>query len=370
MKAVGALAGRIANDFNNLLSVVQASASLILLDIDPTHITYQHLRNIEKQVHKGSRLSAQLLGYAGQGRYEVRTVDINELVEKTARNFGQTRKRIETHLTLAANLPAVDVDNSQIEQVLENVLVNAADAMPGGGYLTLKSNLVSHKDMAGHVLDPKPGSYVMLTVTDTGIGMNEETRARTFEPFFTTKDKAQASGLGLTSAYGIIEGHGGYIDVESREGEGTTFNIYLKASEKEVDKPVMSADQIMRGSGTVLLVDDEPMVLEVGTKLLEKLGFKVIQAQGGKEAVEIYEASGAGIDLIILDMIMPDMGGGETFDRMKEINPGARVILSTGYTEDGRAAEIMARGCDAFLQKPFTIRDLSARISEVFSRRV
>ncbi|MBW1744581.1 MAG: response regulator, partial [Deltaproteobacteria bacterium] len=163
-----------------------------------------------------------------------------------------------------------------------------------------------------------------------------------------------------------IEGHGGYIDVDSSKGQGTTFSIYLQASEKEVEKPVTPTDQIIKGSGTVLLVDDEPMVLEVGTKLLEKLGYGVIQASGGRKAVEIYEERQASIDLVILDMMMPDMGGGDAFDRMKEINPDVKVILSTGYTKDGRAAEIMERGCDGFLQKPFTIRDLSARISEVF----
>jgi PAS domain S-box-containing protein len=369
MKAVGALAGGIANDFNNLLAVIQASASLMLLDMDPTHTHYENLRNIEKQVHKGSRLSAQLLGYAGRGRYEVRTVDINKLVERTAKTFGKARKGIKIHSSLAGDLPAVEVDKSQIEQVIEELLLNAADAMPDGGDLTLKSTIVTHKDIEGHVHDPKPGSYVRLTITDTGIGMDVETRERIFEPFFTTKEGTEASGLGLASAYGIIEGHGGYIDVDSVAGRGTTFSLYLRASEKEIEKPVTSTDQIIRGSGTVLLVDDEPMVLEVGTKLLEKLGFGVIQAKGGREAIEIYEKHQDGIDLIVLDMIMPDVGGGETFDRMKQINPRAKVILSTGYTKDGRAAEIMARGCDAFLQKPFTIRDLSARISEVFGRR-
>jgi len=367
MKAVGALAGGIANDFNNLLAVVQASASLMLLDMDASHTHYENLRNIEKQVYKGSRLSAQLLGYAGRGRYEVRTIDINQLVGEVAKAFGKARKGIKIHCSFAEDLPAAEVDRSQIEQVLEELFLNAADAMPDGGDLTLEGTIVTHKDMEGHVHDPRPGSYVLLTVTDTGIGMDKETRERIFEPFFTTKEKMKASGLGLASAYGIIEGHGGYIDVDSREGEGTTFSIYLQASKKAVEKPVTPADQIIKGSGTVLLVDDEPMVLEVGTKLLEKLGYGVLQAKGGREAVEIYEVRQAGIDLVILDMIMPDMGGGETYDRVKEINPDVKVILTTGYTKDGRAAEIMARGCDGFLQKPFTIRDLSARISEVFT---
>jgi two-component system cell cycle sensor histidine kinase/response regulator CckA len=222
--------------------------------------------------------------------------------------------------------------------------------------------------MESHVHDPTPGRYVLLTVTDTGTGMDKETQARIFEPFFTTKEVTGATGIGLASAYGIIEGHGGYIDVDSAEGRGTTFNIYLQASEKKIERPLAPPDRIIGGTGTVLLVDDERMVLELGMQLLEKLGYTVIQAKGGREAVEIYKRSPDSIDLVILDMIMPGMGGSETYDRMKEINPDVKVILSTGYSADGRATEIMERGCDGFLQKPYTIRDLSASIEEIIDK--
>lgn len=368
MKAVGALAGGIANDFNNLLSVIQASASLMLLDIDASHPHYENLRNIEKQVQQGSKLSAQLLGYAGKGRYEVRTIDINQLVGETSETFGKAGKDIIIHGEFADDLFTVEADRSQMEQVLRDLFANAVDAMPHGGDLTLKTVNVTHEDMESHVHDPTPGRYVLLTVTDTGTGMDKETQARIFEPFFTTKEVAGATGIGLASAYGIIEGHGGYIDVDSAEGRGTTFNIYLQASEKKIEKPLAPPDRIIGGTGTVLLVDDERMVLELGMQLLEKLGYTVIQAKGGREAVEIYKASPDSIDLVILDMIMPDMGGSETFDRMKEINPDVKVILSTGYSADGRATEIMERGCDGLLQKPYTIGDLSASIEEVFDK--
>jgi CheY-like chemotaxis protein len=240
--------------------------------------------------------------------------------------------------------------------------------MPHGGDLTLKTVNVTREDMESRVHDPRPGHYVLLTVTDTGTGMDGETQARIFEPFFTTKEVAGATGIGLASAYGIIEGHGGYIDVDSEEGRGTTFNIYLQASEKKVEKPLAPPDRIIGGTGTVLLVDDELMVLELGMKLLEKLGYSVIQAKGGREAVEIYKTRPDSIDLVILDMIMPGMGGSETYDRMKEINPEVKVILSTGYSTDGRATEIMERGCDGLLQKPYTIRELSASIEEILDK--
>jgi nitrogen-specific signal transduction histidine kinase len=368
MKAVGALAGGIANDFNNLLSVIQASASLMLLDIDASHPHYENLRNIEKQVQQGSKLSAQLLGYAGKGRYEVRTININQLVGETSETFGKTRKDITIHGDFADDLFTIEADRSQIEQVLRDLFANAADALPDGGDLTLKTVNVTHEDMESRVHDPKPGHYVLLTVTDTGTGMDKETQARIFEPFFTTKEVAGATGLGLASAYGIIEGHGGYIEVDSEEGRGTTFNIYLQASEKKVKKPLAPPDRIIGGTGTVLLVDDELMVLELGMKLLEKLGYTVIQAKGGREAVEIYKTRPDSIDLVILDMIMPGMGGSETYDRMKEINPEVKVILSTGYSTDGRATEIMERGCDGLLQKPYTIRELSASIEEILDK--
>jgi two-component system cell cycle sensor histidine kinase/response regulator CckA len=368
MKAVGALAGGIANDFNNLLSVIQASASLMLLDIDASHPHYENLRNIEKQIQQGSKLSAQLLGYAGKGRYDVRTIDINQLVAETSETFGKARRKITIHHEFAHDLFTVEADRSQIEQVLRDLLANAVDAMPDGGDLTLKTANVTHKDMGGHVHDPKPGYYVRLTVTDTGAGMDKETQARIFEPFFTTKKDTGATGIGLASAYGIVEGHRGYIDVHSEKGRGTSFNIYLQASEKKVKKTLSLPDRLIAGTGTVLLVDDELMVLELGMKLLEKLGYTVIQAKGGREAVEIYKTSPDSIDLVILDMIMPDMGGGETYDRIKEINPGVKVILSTGYSTDGRATEILERGCDGFLPKPYTIRELSASIEEVLRK--
>ena len=287
LEAIGTLAGGIAHDFNNLLMAIQSNASLVLFDIDSTHPHYEFLTNIEDLVKSGAELTKQLLGYARKGRYYVQPMNINELVEKTSDTIGRTRRDISVHRELPEDLFAIEADKGQIQQVLLNLLVNAADAMPVGGDLMLKTTNITDKDMQDKLYDPKPGSYVLLTVTDTGGGMDEETTERIFEPFFTTKEMAsgRGTGLGLASVYGIIKGHGGYIDVESELGRGTTFAIYLPATEKKVEKTVTTAEQIIKGTETVLLVDDEDRVIDVGTKVLERLGYTVLEARGGWEAV-------------------------------------------------------------------------------------
>ncbi|HID28370.1 MAG TPA: PAS domain-containing sensor histidine kinase, partial [Desulfobacterales bacterium] len=317
MEAIGTLAGGIAHNFNNVLTGIQWSASLMLCDMDYTNPHHEMLVNIQKQVESGAKLTGQLLGYARKGRYDVKPVDLNQLVEDTSDMFRRTRKEITIHRDLAEDLCGIEADEGQIEQVLLNMCVNAADAMPGGGDLTLRTMNVTHKDMQGNLYDPKPGTYVVLKVTDTGSGMDKETLERVFDPFFTTKEMGRGTGLGLASTYGIIKGHGGYIDVDSERGRGTTFSIYLPSSDKQVQKTVKTAGQIIEGRGTILLVDDEAMILNMGLKMLERLGYTVLGAKEGEEAVQIYRAKKDTIDLVILDMIMPKMGGGEAYDRMK-----------------------------------------------------
>jgi len=368
MEAIGTLAGGIAHNFNNLLMGIQGNVSLMLMDMDSTHPHYERLRKIEKQVQSGARLTSYLLGYARKGRYYVKPLNLNRLVEDTSDMFGRTKREIAIHRDLAEDLLGIEADEGQIEQVLLNMCVNAADAMPGGGDLSLKTMNVTHKDMKGKLYDPKPGNYVVLKVTDTGSGMDKETMDRIFDPFFTTKEMGRGTGLGLASTYGIIKAHGGYIDVESELGRGTTFTIYLPASEKKVQKAVETAKQIIEGRGTILFVDDEAVILDMGVKVLKRFGYTVLEAKGGREAVEIYKAKKDAIDLVILDMIMPKMGGGEAYDRMKEINPNVKVLLSSGYSIDGQATEILERGCDSFIQKPFDMKELSQAIREVLGK--
>jgi len=199
--------------------------------------------------------------------------------------------------------------------------------------------------------------------------MDEATRQRIFEPFFTTRKMGRGTGLGLASVYGIIKNHGGFIDVYSEKGHGTTFNIYLRASAKEIIEEKKPSGGILRGTETVLFVDDEAMIIEVTEELFKELGYKVLIARGGKEAIEIYEENKERIDIVILDMIMPDMSGGVTYDRMKEIDPDIKVLLSSGYSINGQATEILDRGCNGFIQKPFKMKELSQKLREILDEK-
>jgi PAS domain S-box-containing protein len=365
MEAIGTLAGGIAHDFNNLLMVIQGNASLMLLNVDPSHPHYEMLLGIVKQVQSGSKLTNQLLGYARKGKYDVRPFLLNQLVEETSTTFGRTRKEITIHRELADDLFPIEGDIGQIEQILMNLLVNAADAMPAGGDIFLRTINIPHGDMKGKLYNPKPGDYVLLTVTDTGIGMDPKTVQHIFEPFFTTKELGRGTGLGLASVYGIVKGHGGYVDVESEKGRGTTFKIYLPASKEEVYNTIELPDNISKGTGTILLVDDEEAVLEVGEKLLKVMGYHVLTAREGREAIDVYKKHRETVDLVLLDIIMPNMKGGEVFDCLKEINPDIKVLLSSGYSIDGEASKILERGGKGFIQKPFDMERLSETIRAI-----
>jgi PAS domain S-box-containing protein len=368
MEAIGTLAGGIAHDFNNLLMGMQGYVSLILMDLDAKHPYYKNLKGIEGQVESASKLTRQLLDFARGGKFKVESININELIEKTSNMFGRTKKEIRIHVKYQKDIWAVEVDRGQIEQVMLNLYVNAWQAMPEGGELRVQTKNVTLDESNVKPFQIKPGNYVEMSLRDTGIGMDEKTQKRIFEPFFTTKRLGRGTGLGLASVYGIIKNHGGFINVDSEKGKGTTFNVYLPASEKDFEiKPELSAG-FQKGSGTVLLVDDEEVIVDVGQEILKSMGYRVVTARSGREAIEIFDKAHyltSVPDLIILDMIMPEMGGGETYDRLKEINPQVKVLLSSGYGIDGQATEILKRGCDGFIQKPFKISELSQSIKRV-----
>jgi two-component system, cell cycle sensor histidine kinase and response regulator CckA len=369
LEAIGTLAGGIAHDFNNLMMGIQGNASLLLMDLAPDHPFREPLLNIEKLVGSGTKLTSKLLGYARMGKYELTPLDINQLVRESAETFGRTRKQITIDYDLARDLPSAEGDYGQIEQVLWNLYVNAADAMPAGGRLYLGTAAVDHHQMASQSYTPRAGRYIRLEVTDTGVGMDPSTLQRIFDPFFTTKQMGRGTGLGLASAYGIIKGHGGYIDVESTPGQGASFTIFLPVSGKPFVKKTAQAADIRMGQGLVLLVDDEELILDIGSKMLQKLGYDVLQAAGGQQAVETYRRHCSAIDLVILDMIMPDMGGGDAYDQIRQIDPDVKVLLSSGYSIDGEAANILQRGCDGFIQKPFSLTELSRKVEVVLGRR-
>ena len=254
-------------------------------------------------------------------------------------------------------------------QALINLYINAFQAMPGGGDLYVQTENIIIDENYIKPYKVEPGKYIKISVTDTGIGMDKITQQRIFEPFFTTREMGRGTGLGLASAYGIVKNHDGFINVYSEKGKGTTFNIYFPASEKEIIKEKKIHEELLRGTETVLLVDDEDMIIDVGQDILKLLGYEVLPVMGGEEAVKVYEKNQAKIDMVILDMIMPDMGGGQTYDRLKEINPDIKVLLSSGYSINGQATEILERGCDGFIQKPFNIMDLSQKIREIFDKK-
>lgn len=368
MEAMGTLAGGIAHDFNNLLMAIQGRASIMLMNKDSSHPDIKHLKGIEDNIESAADLTNQLLGFARGGKYEVRPTDINELIKKQNRMFGRTKKEITIRGKYEKDLWSVEVDRGQIEQALLNLYVNAWQAMPGGGDLHLETENVTLDENYVKPFSIEPGRYVKISVTDTGVGMDKATQERIFDPFFTTKEMDRGTGLGLASVYGIIKNHGGFINVYSEKGHGTTFNIYLPASEKEVIEEKKSAGDTLRGTETVLFIDDEDMIIEIAEELFEQLGYKVLTARSGKEAIEIYEENKERIDIVILDMIMPDVSGGDTYDRMKEINPKVKVLLSSGYSINGQATEILDRGCNGFIQKPFKMKELSQKLREILDK--
>ncbi|MBP8984267.1 MAG: PAS domain S-box protein [Syntrophobacterales bacterium] len=362
MEAIGTLAGGIAHDFNNLLMGVQGYASLVLLDLDEGHPHFYKLKCIQELVKSGAALTGQLLGFARGGRYEVVPADLNEIAKLSVSLFGRTRKQVRFHERYGRDLWAVEVDVGQMRQVFLNLFVNAFDAMPEGGDVYVDTENVLLDEKYAEYCGVRPGPFVKLSVTDTGPGMDESTIGRIFEPFFTTKEMGRGTGLGLATVYGIVKGHGGIIDVHSRVGYGTTFNIYIPMSEKERKREVRPHQKVAHGSETILLVDDEEVILEVSREMLEALGYKIFWADNGWDAVDIYAENRGEIDLVILDMIMPGMSGSETFDKLKEINPHVKVILSSGYSMNGMAANIMEKGCRGFIQKPFNLEQLSSSV--------
>jgi two-component system cell cycle sensor histidine kinase/response regulator CckA len=367
MEAIGTLAGGVAHDFNNLLMGIQGRTSLMLSDTEPIQPQFEHLKEIENYIKRATKLTKQMLGFARGGKYEVKPTDMNDLIEKSSQMFGRTKKEITIYKKYHDQIWKVEVDQSQIDQVLLNIFVNAWQAMPAGGNLYIQTkNEILDENFAG-AYGVRPGKYVAISITDTGIGMDEKTLKRVFDPFFTTKEKESGTGLGLASAYGIIKNHDGIIMAESAGGQGAAFHIYLPAS----DKPVVDEDQddqnILKGSGTILLVDDEKMIIDVGSQVLKKMGYEILTACHGKEAIEIYRQNSQKIVIVVLDLIMPEMGGGETYDRLKELDPDVKVLLSSGYSLDGQATEILNRGCDGFIQKPFSLKDLSQKLRQIIA---
>lgn len=365
--AIGTLSGRIAHEFNDLLTGIQGTVSMVLAGMTEEHGAYERLRRVENYIETGHELTKQLLGFGIDNAYEVKPTDINVLVEKTWQEWITSRKAITERKTLEEDLWPSDVDAGQIEQVMGHLYMNATEAMPNGGELHVETeNVVFDQNYADFFGLPK-GKYVKITLTDTGEGMDDATQEMMFDPFFTTRP--HGTGLGLTFAQRIVANHGGLINIYSETGRGTTVNVYLPASSREAPSQELShSDQVLPGSETVLLVDDEKIVLDVGGEMLREMGYYVHLANSGPEAVHVYAEYGDDIDLVILDMIMPEMDGRSTYDRLREMNPDVKVLLASGYSITSRVTEILKEGFNGFIQKPFNMIRLSKKMRNVLGQ--
>ncbi len=358
---MGALASGIAHDFNNMLAGIQGNVEIVRQQISIQSPHQKRLAIISQIVQRGAKLSGQLLGYARGGQTEIGQINLNRLVEETLEMFGHPQRQISIQTRLDPDTPVVRGDRMQIEQVLLNLMINAVHAMPAGGHLFIETSATVLRAEDNRAYEIIPGRYAMLSVRDTGHGMDQEIQKQIFEPFFTTKAQGQGTGLGLASTYGIVKNHNGYIDVYSEPGVGSQFNVLLPASPNE-DK---NAGVIDAGTETILIVDDESEFLDVGRDMLRLLGYTVISAVDSDEAWVRFKEKAGEIKLVILDMIMPGPAADETIRRFREIDPTVRVLLSSGYSQSGDAVRKLMQACDGFIQKPFLLASLSGKIRAI-----
>jgi len=372
MESIGTLAGGIAHDFNNLLMGIQGNVSVMNLEVGAADPLQESIDSIARCVKSGSQLTNQLLAFARGGKYVVTPSNLNTIVHKTAEIFGRTKKEIDLHPVFAKDIWPVEVDPSQIEQVLMNLYVNAWQAMPEGGDLYIELENVRLDEHYARIkpFNIRPGRFVKLSVTDTGVGMIPETQKRIFEPFFSTKEKGMGTGLGLASAYGIIKNHNGFINCYSELGHGTTFNVYFPVCEETYPPEDGRADGelvegVPGGDETILFVDDDEEIITVGRKILASLGYTVLVASGGQAAVDTFIDQQDRIALVILDYVMPGMGGREVFEALKQIQPDVKVLLSSGYSSTDQVAALIEKGCRGFIQKPYDTVKMSRAIRTI-----
>ena len=373
MEAIGTLAGGISHDFNNLLMGIQGHLSLMRISLDTPDRLEGHISQIKRLVDTAADLTSRLLGFARGGKYQITVLDINQVLSMALEIIKPTRKDIRVDTFFSPATLSVDGDNSQIEQVFLNILTNASQAMVDAGTLTVTTRRVEIPEDHRFPFQVTPGAYVEITIQDTGIGMDEATRNRIFDPFFSTREigDKKGRGLGLSTVFGIVKNHGGFITVESRKGEGSTFRVSLPASDQtpQADSlPPVSLAQMPKGSETVLLADDDEQVLKVGAGFLKALGYKPMLANNGLEAVELFTLYQDEIAVVVLDLLMPVMDGKTAFSKMRKINPDAKVLVATGYHVDDEVKGLIKQGCSGFIQKPFSLDRFSRAIREILDR--
>lgn len=374
MEALGTLAGGIAHDFNNILTGILGFSSLSKAEISEGNAIYQYIEQIERSAIRAAELTSKILTFARRDRFEIKTVDLNKVVTEVLQILERTTNRnIKIKHILFPRPCYVDIDASKMEQAIMNTCVNAIEAMPDGGELTVKTEISSHhfdNDAKKLPYQLQNSEYVGVFVIDTGVGMDSETRQKIFDPFFTTKRKSGGTGLGLSMVYSVINEFCGYIEVESRHGAGTTFSFYLPISKQPIEAETSKGGdrfkEIPLGNGeTILLVDDEKVIRELCRNMLRHLGYNIIMAEDGIVAIDLYKKYDSEISIVILDLIMPNLSGRDVFDRLRQINPDVKIIISTGYAKDELLQPLLDKRANGFLEKPYKLQELAEGIKNV-----
>jgi two-component system cell cycle sensor histidine kinase/response regulator CckA len=364
LESLGRLAGGIAHNFNNLLMGIQGSVELIKMDCNSVDPADSNLLNITQCVNSGAELTNQLLGMARGGKYAPEPLDVNEIIRYCLEDVSRNASQIQMNWNLEKSVWEIEADRVQIRMVLSSLFDNARQAMSQGGCLFVSSeNVELNEEAILHNLEP--GRFVKISISDSGCELDSNALEHIFDPFYATLSATTGEGLGLAAAYGITRNHGGVITIESIHGKGNTFHIYLPAVAAQC--PVPEEEPILHKmkSQTVLLVDDEKIVAQVGAAMLERMGYEVLVAYDAEAALGVFEKNRDSVGIVLLDMVMPGMGGKEAYLKFKAIDPHLKILLCSGYSIHGEASRIMELGCDGFIQKPFNINDLSAKILEI-----
>jgi len=369
MEAVGTLAGGIAHDFNNILQAIFGYSQILLMGKEPSNPDYEKLEAIEKSAQRASDLTKRLLIFSRKVESKLRPLDLNNEIEQVSQMLERTiPKMINIELHLSEDIKIINADPAQIEQIMMNLGVNARDAMPNGGRLVFETeNVILDEEYCKTHLGSKSGQYVKLSISDTGHGMDKETLRHIFEPFYTTKDTGKGTGLGLAMVYGIVKSHGGYIMCYSEPDEGTIFKIYFPIVEKEAERVESKKEKIpiKGGNETILLVDDEEAIRELAEDILTRFGYTVFMASDGETALEIYREKREEINLVILDIIMPGMGGRKCLEELLKMNPKSRIIIASGYSINGPAKEVLEAEAKGFISKPYDMRGMLQTVRKI-----
>ncbi len=369
VEAISTLAGGMVHEYNNALAAIAGSVELLKMDLAEDEGILSHIEPISRSTRRMAKLTSQLLAFSRGGKYGPKTISLNDFVEETLPIFRDAiDPAIAIETDLATSISCVEADLTQMQMVVSSVLNNASEATNGSGRIIIstREEEVDEKFVKKHP-DLKQGRYVHLSVRDNGNGMDEETRSRVFEPFFTTK--FQGRGLGMAAVYGIIRNHYGCIWVDSEPGKGTLVHIYLPCIDPEKIDAGKPEPELARGTGTILLIEDEEPLMRVTRKMLERLGYQILAARSGKEAIQTTTDYDGDIDLAILDVGLPDKWGTDVCDLIREARPNLRVIVTSGYGMDGPAQELFKAGVEGFIQKPYSLATLSEKVKEVLERK-